>query len=132
MQIGDTWEVKKVVSEAMTASALGSGGLPVFATPILVAAMEEAAFTCLQRSLPPEKSSVGTAVNITHVSPTPVGMEIRAVAEIVGISENGKLIDFTVRAFDEVGLIGEGTHQRAIVTSDRFLAKCRGKLTKEG
>lgn len=131
MQIGDTYEVKKTVTEQMTAATVGSGALNVFGTPYLVAMMEEAALTYMQGFLSEGKSTVGTQINIAHVSPTPVGMEVRAIAEVAAISENGKIVDFKVTAYDEAGLIAEGTHQRAIISTERFLSKCRGKLSKE-
>ena len=131
MKIGDRFEVRRTVSEAMTADALGSGGLCVLGTPCLAALMENAAYTLLQEELPESKSSVGTQINLSHVSPTPVGMEVRVSAEITHISENGKLIDFKVVGCDEAGLIGEGMHQRAIIDVERFLAKCRAKQKED-
>ena len=128
MKIGDTFTVKKTVTEDMTAAALGSGGLPVFGTPYLIAMIESAAFTYLQQKLPEGKSTVGTKVDVSHVSPSPVGMEITASVEVTDISANGKLIDFRASVADTAGLIGEGTHQRAIVTVDRFMDKCQAKL----
>ena len=130
MKIGDTFTVKKVVTEDMTAAALGSGGLPVFGTPYLVAMVENAAFTYLQQELPEGKSTVGTKVEVSHVSPSPVGMEITVTVEVTAISANGKMIDFAVKAWDEKGPIGAGTHTRAIITNDRFLSKCNSKLEK--
>ncbi len=130
MQVGDTFEVKDAVSEKNTAASLGSGALPVFGTPYLVAMMENAALLLMQKDLPEGKSSVGVRMELEHVSPTPIGMEVRARAEVTAISENGKLVDFKVTGWDEAGLIGEGTHRRAIVTVDRFLAKCQGKLVQ--
>ena len=121
MKIGDTFTVKKVVTEDMTAAALGSGGLPVFGTPYLVAMVENAAFTYLQQELPEGKSTVGTKVEVSHVSPSPVGM-------VTDISANGKMVDFKATATDTAGLIGEGTHQRAVITVDRFMDKCQAKL----
>ena len=128
MNIGDSYTVKKIVTEDMTAAALGSGGLPVFGTPYLIAMIESAAFTYLQQELPEGKSTVGTKVDVSHVSPSPVGMEITASVEVTDISANGKLIDFRASVADTAGLIGEGTHQRAIVTVDRFMDKCQAKL----
>ena len=130
MKIGDTFTVKKVVTEDMTAAALGSGGLPVFGTPYLVAMVENAAFTYLQQELPEGKSTVGTKVDMAHVSPSPVGMEGTVTVEVTDISANGKMIDFAVKAWDEKGPIGAGTHTRAIITNDRFLSKCNSKLEK--
>ena len=106
MKIGDTFTVKKVVTEDMTAAALGSGGLPVFGTPYLVAMVENAAFTYLQQELPEGKSTVGTKVEVSHVSPSPVGMEITVTVEVTDISANGKMVDFKATATDTAGLIG--------------------------
>ena len=128
MQVGDTYEVRDTVREEYTAISLGSGSLPVLGTPHLAAMMENAAFTLMQKSLSDGKSSVGVKLDISHVSPSPIGIAIFAVAEVTAISENGKLVDFKVTGYDDTGLIGEGTHQRAVVTADRFLAKCESKL----
>ena len=130
MKIGDTFTVQKTVTEDMTAAALGSGGLPVFGTPYLIAMVENAAFTYLQQELPDGKSTVGTKVDMAHVSPSPVGMEVTVTVEVTDISANGKMIDFAVKAWDEKGPIGAGTHTRAIITNDRFLSKCNSKLEK--
>ena len=130
MKIGDTFTVQKTVTEDMTAAALGSGGLPVFGTPYLIAMVENAAFTYLQQELPEGKSTVGTKVDMAHVSPSPVGMEVTVTVEVTDISANGKMIDFAVKAWDEKGPIGAGTHTRAIITNDRFLSKCNSKLEK--
>ena len=130
MNIGDTCEVKDVVSEKNTAASLGSGALPVLGTPFLIAMMENAAFSYMQEHLPDGKSSVGVKIDMEHVSPTPIGMEVRVVAEVTHISENGKMVDFSVRGYDGAGLIGEGTHRRAVVDATRFLEKCRAKLDK--
>ena len=127
MQIGDTYEVRNTVTEPMTAKSLGSGAMHVFGTPWMIAMMENAAFLLMQQGLPEGKSSVGTRLEISHVSPSPVGMDVRAVAELVSVSENGKLAEFKVSAYDSAGLIGEGTHRRAIVDVERFLSKCEGK-----
>ncbi len=131
MQVGDRYEVTGLVTEENTAASLGSGALPVFGTPFLAAMMENAAFCLMQRELPEGKSSVGVKLDIAHVSPSPIGMKLRAEAEITHISENGKIFDFRVAGYDDAGLIGEGTHQRAIIDVERFLSKCEGKLKKE-
>ena len=128
LEIGDTFEVTGVVTRENTAESLGSGALPVFGTPYLAAMMENAAYTLMQHSLPEGRTSVGTRLDISHVSPSPVGMRVRAAARVAAISENGKIVDFEVKAYDEAGLIGEGTHQRAVVNIERFMSKCRGKL----
>lgn len=127
MNIGDTYEVKDVVTDKNTAASLGSGALPVFGTPFLIAMMENAAFSYMQERLPEGKSSVGVKIDIEHVSPTPIGMAVRVVAEVTHVSENGKMVDFSVKGYDDAGLIGEGMHRRAVVDVERFLAKCNGK-----
>ena len=92
--------------------------------------MENAAAGVLQQYLEEGKGSVGTHLNVSHDAPTPVGMKVWAEAEITAVSENGKMIDFAVKAWDEKGPIGAGTHTRAIITNDRFLSKCNSKLEK--
>lgn len=130
LDIGMKHSVETVVSEENTAAKAGSGSLMVFGTPYMVALMENAALTLMAATLPEGKGTVGTAMNITHSAPTPVGMKVRAEAEVTGISANGKIVDFKVSAYDEVGLIGEGTHQRAIIDNERFMAKANGKLNR--
>ena len=131
MKAGDTFEVKGTVTEESTAASLGSGAMPVFGTPWMIAMMENAAFQLMQQGLPEGRSSVGTKLEISHVSPSPVGMQVRALAEFVSLSPSGTMAEFKVSAYDEAGLIGEGTHQRAYIDYDRFMAKCSGKLNKE-
>ncbi len=130
MQVGDIFEMKLTVAESDTAEAFGSGGLVVLATPRVIALMENAAFKLIQEKLPEGKTSVGVKVDVEHLSPTPVGMDIRVTAEITTVSENGKMIDFKVEAYDEAGLIAQGTHRRAIIDAARFLERCRSKLNK--
>ena len=73
---------------------------------------------------------MGTHLDVFHNAPTPIGMTVRAEAEVVSVSENGKMIDFIVRAWDDAGPIGEGKHPRAVIHNERFLAKCGAKLKK--
>lgn len=128
MKIGDTCEHKLTVTSDVTAAALGSGALPVFGTPCLIAMIENAALRCVNSFLKEDETTVGTQVSVSHVSPTPVGMEVRVTVEVTNISENGKFVDFKASAYDACGLIGEGTHQRAIVSAGRFMDKCQKKL----
>lgn len=114
------------VERADTALEVGSGNLLVYATPCMVALMEGAACEAIAEALPEEKSSVGTELNISHISATPVGLEVRAEAEVIAV--DGPIITFRVEAFDEAGKIGEGTHKRAIITAQRFLDKTYSKL----
>ena len=126
--IGTTYRLEQVVTDALTASAAGSGALPVFGTPFMVALMETAALHCMQQGLEEGKGSVGVRLEISHDAPTPVGMKVWAEAEVTAISENGKMVDFKVTAGDEKGPIGHGTHTRAVIDNARFLAKCNAKL----
>jgi predicted thioesterase len=108
------------------AKEVGSGSLLVYATPCMVALMEGAACDAIKDALGEEKTSVGTELNISHLSATPVGLEVRAEAEVTAV--DGSTITFQVTAFDESGKIGEGTHKRVLVNVQRFLDKAYGKL----
>jgi len=110
-----------LVNESNTAKAVGSGSLDVFATPMMIALMESAACKCLAVGLEADQTSVGTAINVEHTAASPLGAEITATAVIVGIE--GRKITFAVSACDAKGEIGRGTHERFIVSVDRFLAK---------
>ncbi|MGI5895791.1 MAG: thioesterase family protein [Oscillospiraceae bacterium] len=123
---GKTFEVTKFVSEELLAKAVGSGDVAVFATPMMIAMMEEAAAKCIVPMLEPGQTSVGTMMNTSHVAATPAGMQVRAVATVTGV--DGRSVTFRVEAFDEAGLIGEGTHSRVIVNHNRFEEKAQAKL----
>ena len=123
--------LEQTVPAALPAANVGSGALPVFGTPYMSALMENAAMTCLQSFLEEGQGSVGTHLDISHDAPTPIGMKVWAEAEITAVSENGKMVDFAVKAWDESGPIGSGTHTRAIVKNEKFLAKCNAKLEKK-
>lgn len=109
-----------------TALEVGSGSLLVYATPCMVALMEGAACEAIAEALPEDKTSVGIELNIRHISATPVGLEVRAEAEVIAVE--GSTITFQVTAFDEAGKIGEGTHKRVVISSQRFLDKTYSKL----
>ena len=126
--IGTKCQLEQTVTQDLTAAAVGSGALPVFGTPFMAAMMENAALTAMQTFLDEGQGSVGTHLDIHHNAPTPIGMKVWAEAEITGVSENGKMVDFKVPAWDEKGPIGGGTHTRAIINSQRSLDKCNGKL----
>ena len=128
MKIGDTNEIKKIVTDELTATAAGSGALRVFGTPYLAAMMENAALEYIARELPEGKSTVGVKVSVEHTAPTPVGMEVTVRVRVTDISANGKLLDVEMEAFDAAGPIGTGRHQRAIIDIERFMSKCYGKL----
>ena len=124
--VGMTGEAFNEVERADTAYEVGSGSLLVYATPCMVALMEGAACSALEGCLIEEQTTVGIELNIKHIAATPVGMEVKAVAEVTAVEE--KIITFSVTAFDESGKIGEGTHKRAIVTNQKFLDKTYSKL----
>ncbi|WP_300416651.1 thioesterase family protein [uncultured Oscillibacter sp.] len=126
--IGTKCRLEQTVTQELTAEAVGSGALPVFGTPFMAAMMENAALTALQPFLEEGRGSVGTHLDISHDAPTPVGMKVFAEAEITGVSENGKMVEFQVSAWDEKGPIGKGTHTRAIIASEKFLARCNARL----
>ncbi len=124
--IGMKGEVSSLVEREDTALEVGSGSLLVYATPCMVALMEGAACETLAAALPEDKTTVGIELNITHLSATPVGLEVHAEAEVTAV--DGNIISFTVTAYDEAGKIGEGTHKRAIISTQRFLEKTYSKL----
>lgn len=126
--IGAKCQVEQVVTDQLTAAVAGSGALAVFGTPFMIAMMENAALTCLQAGLEEGKGSVGVHMDVSHDAPTPVGMKVWTEAEITAVSENGKMVDFKVKAWDEKGPIGQGVHTRAIINNERFLSKCNAKL----
>ena len=126
VEVGMTGSAETLVERADTAQEVGSGSLLVYATPCMVALMEGAACDAVAEGLEEGQTTVGTALNIEHISATPVGLKVRAEAEVTAVA--GKVITFAVRAFDEAGEIGHGTHQRVVVNSQRFLDKAYSKL----
>lgn len=125
IDIGLKGTAERMVTPEMTAAAAGSGAQEVLATPVMIGMMENAALTSLQPYLEPGQSSVGTRICVSHVSATPVGMRVRAESEVVEVDR--RRIVFNVRALDEAGLVGEGTHERFIIDAERFMAKCEAK-----
>lgn len=124
--VGMCGEASTLVEREDTAQIVGSGSLLVYATPCMIALMEGAACEAIASALPDNKTSVGIELNIKHVSATPVGHEVKAVAEV--IESDGKIVTFKVTASDEAGLIGEGIHKRAIVNTQKFLEKTYDKV----
>ena len=124
--IGMTGTATTLVERADTAQEVGSGSLLVYATPCMVALMEGAACEAISSALPDDKTSVGIELSIKHTSATPVGLEVTAHAEVIAV--DGSIITFRVTAQDESGPIGEGTHKRAIISTQRFLDKVYTKL----
>lgn len=124
--VGMKGEAFNLVEREDTALEVGSGSLLVYATPCMVALMEGAACEAIAGVLQENQTTVGTMLNIEHISATPVGMEVRAEAEVTAL--DGKVITFALRAYDEAGEIGRGTHQRVIVSSQKFLDRAYTKL----
>ena len=124
--IGMKGTAETCVEREDTAYEVGSGELLVYATPCMVALMEGAACDAIADAIPEGKTSVGTMLNIAHLAATPVGMDVRAEAEVTEV--DGNTVTFQITAYDEAGKIGEGTHKRAVITSQKFLDKVYAKL----
>ena len=125
IEIGSRGRAETVVTPDNTARAAGSGLVPVFATPWMVALMENAAVQAVQEALAPGEGTVGTRLDVTHDAATPIGMRVWAEAELTA-AEGRKLV-FAVAAYDETGKIGGGTHERFIIQTDKFLARAQEK-----
>lgn len=118
------------VTEKMTAEAAGSGLLPVFATPQMLALMEQTAFESVQPYLEEGCGTVGTKVDIDHAAATPVGMKVICETELIEVDR--KRLVFSVTAYDEKGRIGGGIHERFIIDNVKFMKKTQDKLQKNG
>lgn len=131
LTIGLVGETTEPVTAENTASRWGSGMVAGFSTPAMVALMENAAFNATKDVLPEGQTTVGVEVNIKHLAATPVGMSVRARAELIGIE--GRKLTFNVEAWDDVEKVGEGTHARFVVDLDRFEKRFEQKRNrKEG
>ncbi len=126
IEVGMQGSVSTLAEREDTALEVGSGSLLVYATPCMVALMEGAACEAIADGLDEAETTVGIELNICHTAATPVGMEVRAEAEVTAVE--GKIITFCLKAYDEAGQIGSGTHKRALVNSQRFLDKTYAKL----
>lgn len=118
-------ETEMIVTEADTAARWGSGLVPVLGTPALVGLMERAAVRTLSRCLLPEQTSVGGQIDVRHMAPTPVGMRVRARAELTQV--DGRRLVFQIEAWDETEQIGKATHERFIVHEERFITMAQRK-----
>ncbi len=114
-----------LVTEELTAAAVGSGLLPVYGTPYLVALMEETCHTSVGALLAAGQGTVGTRMDIKHVAATPVGLKVRCESELVAV--DGRRLVFNVKAYDPAGLVGEAVHERFIIDNERFMAKAAAK-----
>ena len=128
LQVGVKGTKEVIVTKELSAQSVGSGLLPVYATPSMIALMENTAFESVAEYLEEGCGTVGTSLNVKHVAATPVGMKVTCETELIKV--DGRALTFEVKAYDECGLIGEGTHERFIITEDKFLAKTNDKLNK--
>ena len=119
--------MERMVTEGTTAKAMGSGELAVYATPAMIALMEETAYTCVSAELEEGAGSVGTLMNVKHVAASPVGMKITCKTELIEV--DGRRLVFHVEAYDDKGLIGEGTHERFIIQNEKFQQKADSKVS---
>lgn len=126
IKIGTKGRSTGTVTEENTALAAGSGDLKVFATPFMIALMENAAANSITSFLDEGQSSVGTLISVTHEAATPVGMKVWAESQVIAV--DGRKVCFNVEAFDEAGKIGSGTHERFIISSDKFVKRVYEKL----
>ena len=125
LQPGIKAEKSLTVTDADTAKTMGSGTLDVFATPAMVALIEQTAYTSIESELEPGWGSVGTSLNIQHLSATPVGMTVTATTELVEVDR--RRLVFHAEVYDEKGLVGKGTHERFLVENEKFQAKADAK-----
>lgn len=123
--VGIKGRAETVVTAENTAIAVGSGTVPVFATPCMAALMEQSAVSALAPYLSEGACSVGTRLEVCHDAPTPIGLRVWAECEL--IESHGKVSLFSVYAYDETGLIGKGLHERCLVGEERFLSKAAEK-----
>ncbi len=113
----------------MTARVLRSGTLDVLATPAMIALIEETAWKSVSDQLEPGMATVGTNLNVDHLAPTPVGMNVKCETELKAV--DGRKLVFDVAVYDETGLVGKGTHERFIINEEKFQAKANSKGVKE-
>ncbi|MGB9775876.1 MAG: thioesterase family protein [Anaerolineae bacterium] len=118
-------EAERMVTEDWSAPVMGSGTVPVLATPALVALMEQAAIRALEGRLPAGQTSVGVRIDVRHLAATPIGMRVRARATLVAVE--GRRLTFQIEAWDDGEKVGEATHERMMVNPERFMERVRAK-----
>lgn len=128
LRIGLKGSAELVVGEQHTAPKVGSGRVHVLATPVMINLIEAAALAAVEHLLPPGQQSLGTHLDVRHFAATPVGMRVSAEAELIKI--DGRLLTFRVSAADAVEAIGEGTHERVVVTLARFDQRVQKKAAQ--
>lgn len=126
LQVGLNFKVEEEVTDNMLASYFQSGLLDVFATPSMIALMEKTALLCVESYLEEGYTTVGSKVDVLHLAPTPKGMKVKVVAELISIED--RKLTFKVETYDSFEKIGEGIHERFIVDRERFLNKTYQKV----
>ena len=125
---GLTGRAELIVGEEHTAPRVGSGLVHVLATPVMINLFEAAALDAVDKHLPAGYQSLGTVLNVRHIAATPVGMKVRATAEILRVE--GRTVFLKVEAKDEMDLIGDGLHERVVVNVEKFSLRVQAKLKK--
>ena len=123
---GITNKTETIVTKELCANAWGSGGLEVYATPAMIALMENTAWASVEPCMEEGRSTVGTKLDVSHLSASPVGARITCESELVEI--DGRRLVFKVSASDDAGLIGEGMHERFIINTEKFMARTEAKI----
>jgi fluoroacetyl-CoA thioesterase len=126
--VGMKAEIELAVAQEHTAMAFGSGSVKVLATPMMIALMEKAALNAVDAHLGEGFATVGAVVNAKHLAATPVGMKVKAVAEVTAVE--GKKLTFKIEAYDEKEKIGEGVHERYIIETAKFIKRTEEKTVK--
>ena len=126
LTIGIKGYASEMVTRDLTAKMVGSGELLVYATPAVLALIEKAAWKSIAPELEKDQGTVGTRLDVKHVAATPVGMKVWCETELTEV--DGRRLVFSVKAFDEAGVIAEGTHERFVVFNDKFQEKADSKL----
>jgi predicted thioesterase len=125
LKVGITGTQERTVTQELTAEAMGSGELPVFATPAVIALAEETAWKSVAPYLEEGQGTVGTVMDLSHIAATPLGMQVRCESELVEIDR--RRLVFLVKVYDEKEKVAEGRHERFIVDNAKFLAKAESK-----
>lgn len=125
LKVGMRGTASTTVTPDRLATVVGSGNVPVFASPMLIALMEAAAVDCVEQHLPEAHQSLGVHLDVTHRAPTPLGLKVTATAELIAIE--GRKLTFEMTAHDAVEAIGSGKHTRVVVDTPRFMARLAAK-----
>ncbi len=128
LEVGLKGHEEVLVTDENTAMAMVSGTLPVYATPCMISLIEATCWKSISSELEEGQSTVGTLLNVKHLAATPVGMKVWCDSTLKEV--DGRRLVFEVEVYDEAGKVGEGTHERFIVYSEKFVNKANAKLNK--